>query len=63
MKQKEHIFINSKRVVHFLNKKKKKKNTETVSKENKYITKTNALNLCLRSPWISNWFGQRDSGV
>ena len=60
MKQKEHIFIDSKRGVHFLN---KKEDIETVNKENKYITKTNALNLCLGSPWISNLFGLGDSGV
>ena len=59
MKQKGHIFINSKSVVHFLN----KKNTETVNKENKYIIKTNALNLHLGGPWVSSWFRQRDSGV
>ena len=49
MKQKEHIFINSKNLVQFLN---KRKNiyTETVNKENKYIIKTNALNLCLGAP-------------
>ena len=62
MKQKEHIFINIKSVVQFL-KKKKKKSTKTVKKENKYITKTTALNFCLWSPWISSLFGQRDSGV
>ena len=60
MKQKEHIFIDSKGVVHFLN---KKEDIETVNKENKYITKTNALNLCLGSPWISSLFGLGDSGV
>ena len=60
MKQKGHIFIDSKSVVHFLN---TKKNTETINKENKYITKTNALNLSLGSPWISNLSGLRDSGV
>ena len=59
MKQKGHIFIDSKSVVHFLN----KKNTEIVNKENKYITKSNALNLCLERPWISSLFGLRDSGV
>ena len=62
MKQKEHIFINSKNLVQFLN---KRKNiyTETVNKENKYIIKTNALNLRLGGPWVSSWFRQRDSGV
>ena len=34
-----------------------------VNKENKYITKTIALNFCLWSPWISSLFGLRDSGV
>ena len=65
MKQKKHIFINSKSVVQFLNKKKKYIYiyTETVNKENKYIIKTKALNLRLRGPGVSNWFRQRDSGV
>ena len=52
MKQKEHIFINSKSVVQFLNK--KNIYTETVNKENKYIIKTNALNLRLGGPWVSS---------
>ena len=63
MKQKKHIFINSKSVVQFLNKKYIYIYTETVNKENKYIIKTKALNLRLGGLGVSNWFRQRDSGV
>ena len=65
MKQKEHVFINSKSVVQSLNKKQKKKGkgTEIVNKENKYITKTNALSFSLWSPWTNSLCRLRDRGV
>ena len=46
-----------------LKKKKKKKHTKAVNKENRCTNKTSVLSFCLGSFWVNNLLGLRDGGI